>query len=150
MKVSPRSIERIVEEQARRWQILKPGKKKEKAYFPVVTISREPGSGGLVVARKLSEEMSMDLWHQDVINKMAEVSDVSTRLLQTLDEKGLTVLEDWLASLVNERHLWPDEYLQHLMKVVGTIGEHGRAVIVGRGANFILPPEKIRSKVFLY
>jgi cytidylate kinase len=27
------------------------------------------------------------------------------------------------------------------MKVIGTIGEHGRAVIVGRGANFILPAE---------
>jgi cytidylate kinase len=32
--------------------------------------------------------------------------------------------------------------MQHLMKVVGTIGKHGHAVIVGRGANFILPPEK--------
>ncbi len=28
------------------------------------------------------------------------------------------------------------------MKVIGTIGKHGRAVIVGRGANFVLPPEK--------
>jgi cytidylate kinase len=28
-----------------------------------------------------------------------------------------------------------------LLKVIGTIGKHGRAVIVGRGANFILPRE---------
>ena len=28
------------------------------------------------------------------------------------------------------------------MKIIGTIGKHGRAVIVGRGANFVLPPEK--------
>jgi cytidylate kinase len=28
------------------------------------------------------------------------------------------------------------------MKILGTIGKHGRAVIVGRGANFLLPPEK--------
>jgi cytidylate kinase len=26
--------------------------------------------------------------------------------------------------------------------VINTIAEHGRAVIVGRGANLILPPEK--------
>jgi cytidylate kinase len=32
--------------------------------------------------------------------------------------------------------------MQHLMNAIGTIGKHGRAVIVGRGANFILPPEK--------
>ena len=43
---------------------------------------------------------------------------------------------------VKKWHLWPDQYLQHLMKVVGAIGKHGRSVLVGRGANFILPPER--------
>jgi cytidylate kinase len=38
--------------------------------------------------------------------------------------------------------LWPDQYLQHLMNVIGTIGKHGRSVVIGRGANFILPPEQ--------
>jgi len=28
------------------------------------------------------------------------------------------------------------------MDVIGTIGKHGRAVVVGRGANFILPPDQ--------
>jgi cytidylate kinase len=28
------------------------------------------------------------------------------------------------------------------MKVIGTIGRHGRAVIIGRGANFILPADQ--------
>ena len=27
------------------------------------------------------------------------------------------------------------------MEVIGAIGEHGRAIIVGRGANFVIPPE---------
>jgi cytidylate kinase len=52
------------------------------------------------------------------------------------------MLEDWMAALVNERHLWPDEYARHLFKVVGAIGRHGRAVLVGRGANFILPADR--------
>jgi len=73
---------------------------------------------------------------------MAENAHVSVRLLETLDEKGASVLEEWISSLVDKRHLWPDRYLQHLMKIIGTIGKHGRAVIVGRGANFVLPPEK--------
>ncbi|MCZ7586662.1 MAG: cytidylate kinase-like family protein [Deltaproteobacteria bacterium] len=41
-----------------------------------------------------------------------------------------------------DKHLWADEYLRHLMKVVCTIGDHGGAVLVGRGANFVLPPGK--------
>ena len=32
--------------------------------------------------------------------------------------------------------------MQHLLKVIHTIAKHGRAVIIGRGANFILPPEE--------
>jgi len=37
--------------------------------------------------------------------------------------------------------LWPGVYLDHLMKVVAAIASHGDAVIVGRGANFLIPPE---------
>ena len=51
------------------------------------------------------------------------------------------MLEDWVSAAISDRHLWPDEYASMMMKVIGTIGRHGRAVIVGRGANFVLPPE---------
>ena len=34
-----------------------------------------------------------------------------------------------------------DEVSRVLMRVIGTIGRHGKAIIVGRGANFVLPPE---------
>jgi len=37
--------------------------------------------------------------------------------------------------------MWSYQYLQHLTNVVGTIGAHGHAIIVGRGASFILPTE---------
>lgn len=142
MKTSTRSIQRIVDEQVRKWQISKKEKKKETVRISVITISREPGSGGNVLAKRLSEKLGFDLFYQEVVHEMARSARVGVRLLETLDEKGVTVLEDWISSLVHKRHLWPDQYLQHLMKVVGTIGRHGRAVIVGRGANFVLPPNK--------
>lgn len=142
MKTSARSIERIIEEQVQRWQIATSPKPEEEAAPPLVTLSREPGSGGRVVARKLSEKLGYDLFHQEVIHEMAKSAQVSERVLTTLDERGLNTLENWISSLVDDHHLWPDKYLQHLMKVVGTIGRHGKAVLVGRGANFILPAEK--------
>jgi cytidylate kinase len=73
---------------------------------------------------------------------MAESARVSVQFVETLDEKGVSVLEEWISSLVDKRHLWPDRYLQHLMKIIGTIGKHGQAVIIGRGSNFVLPPDK--------
>jgi cytidylate kinase len=136
-----RSIHQIVEEQVRKWQIMH-SERVEKPKFPVITVSREPGSGGKLVAAGIAEKLGLDLFHQEVIHEMARSTQAETRILETLDEKRLSVLEDWISSLVHKRHIWPDEYLQHLMKVIGTIGKHGKAVIVGRGANFILPPEK--------
>ncbi|MGD2037658.1 MAG: cytidylate kinase-like family protein, partial [Desulfobacterales bacterium] len=124
------------------WQIIHQERKEEKPGISIITLSGEPGAGGRIVAARLADTLDIEIFHKEVINKMAKSADVSEKLVETLDERGLSTLEDWISSLVHERHLWPDRYMQHLMKVIGTIGKHGRAVIVGRGANFILPPEK--------
>ncbi len=137
-----KTIPRIIEEQVQRWQIMQKEGKEEKEGISIVTLSREPGSGGRILAGKLADKLGINVFHREVINEIARSADVSEKLLETLDERGLSILEDWISSLVYDRHLWPDEYLQHLMKVIGTIGKHGRAVVVGRGANFVLPLEK--------
>ena len=142
MKTKTRSVEQIIEEQVRRWQIMRAEKKKEEERISVVTLSREHGSEGDIFAERIAEKLGYDLFHQEVIHNMAESAGTSVRLLETLDEKGISVLEDWISSLVDRRHLWPDQYLQHLMKIIGTIGRHGRVVIIGRGANFVLPADK--------
>jgi len=142
MMTKTRSIQKIIDEQVKRWEMMRV-EKREEAGIPVITVSREPGSGGRIVAEGVAKRLGLDLFHREIIQEMAQSAHISARLLETLDEKGLSVLEDWVATLVNEKHLWPDQYLQHLMKVIGTIAKHGRAVIVGRGANFILPPEGI-------
>ena len=137
-----KSIPKIIEEQVNRWQLTRKKEAPEKEGVSIVTLSREPGSGGRIIAGRLAEKLSIDIFHQEVIHQIAKSADVSETVLETLDERGLNTLEHWVSSLVHERHLWPDRYMQHLMKVIGTIGSHGRAVIVGRGANFVLPPEK--------
>jgi cytidylate kinase len=141
MKGKTRSIERIVEEHVQKWQMGRKERIEKETVLPVITISREPGCGGRVLAQELAGRHDLDLFHQEVLHAMAASAKVSAQFLATLDEKGLSVLQETISSLVHERHLWPDQYLQHLMKVIGTIGKHGGAVVVGRGANFILPPE---------
>lgn len=142
MKPTRRSIGKIIDEQVGRWQILAREHRQEAASVPVITISREPGSGGGLIGRKLAERLGFDFFHQELLLDLAEASKVDRRIIETLDETGLNVLEHWISSLVDRRHLWPDEHLNYLMRVVGTIGKHGSAVILGRGANFILPKEE--------
>ncbi len=148
MKTSRKSIEQIVEDQVLRWTRFKAEKKDVPTGINVVSISREFGSGGTLLAAKLAEALGFDLFHREVIQEMAQSANTSTRMMETLDEKGLSVIEDSIAAMVQDRHLWPDEFSRHLMKVVGIIGKHGRAVIVGRGAQFILPlDQNLRVRV---
>ena len=143
-----KTIEQIIEEQFQKWQIHKYTEKVASRPTPVITISREPGSGGRIIAKSVAETYGLDLFHQEVIHQMAENTQISTQILKTLDEKVLSVLEDYISSTVHKRHLWPNQYLRHLMKIIGAIGKHGKAVVVGRGANFILPPqERFRVRV---
>jgi cytidylate kinase len=72
---------------------------------------------------------------------MAENADTTTRVIRSLDEKGVSMIDDWVSAAISDRHLWPDEMSKVLMRVIGAIGRHGKAIIVGRGANFVLPPE---------
>jgi len=142
MKTQARSILKIIEEQVSKWEMTKKEREKEKGRKPVIALSRQPGSGGLVLAKKLAEQIGLDLFDHELIEQVAQSSHMSTSIVETLDEKRRYTLEDWITATVQERHLLPDEYLRHLMKVVGTIGQHGGAVIVGRGAWLILPREQ--------
>jgi len=142
MKTQARSIDALVNEQLKKWQIQNKEQKKVKAKpGPVITISREPGSGGSEIARRLARDLNMDLIGAQIIQKIAESADISTRIIQSLDEREVTRRDIWLESMFETRHLWHDEYLFHLTRVIGTMGRQGNFVIVGRGAQFILPPE---------
>jgi len=135
-----KSTHQLIEEQVRRWDLSRQEIKEEKT-LPVITLSREPGSGGKLVAKAVADELGLDIFHHDIIDTMAADADTSSRIIRTLDERGVSMLEDWVSAAINDRYLWPDEYAQVMMRVIGTIGRHGKAIIVGRGANFVLPPE---------
>jgi cytidylate kinase len=139
-----RSLDQIVGEQIANWQRRRIERKKTDSYRPIpcITISRDPGSGGAEVARHLAKDLEMDLIGVKIIQQIAERADVSEKVIESLDEKGVRLRDSWIDSLFRTRHIWPDEYLGHLSKVVGTIGKQGNAIIMGRGGQFILPPEE--------
>jgi cytidylate kinase len=87
-----------------------------------------------MVASQLVEQLNLDMFGSKIIDEVAKSANMSERVIRTLDELA--------HALEKERHLWDYEYLSHLITVIATIGKHDRAVILGRGANFILQPDK--------
>nr|WP_320194231.1 cytidylate kinase-like family protein [uncultured Desulfobacter sp.] len=153
-----RSIHKIIDEQVKRWEMQKKRDEKSVDACRVITISREFGSRGQQVAEALAHALEYDLFHHEILESMIKESQNAKVLLETLDEKGMNIVEDLVAELVHEHHLWPDEYSKILLRVLNTIGRHGNAVILGRGANFalkninalrvrIVAPDALRRKV---
>jgi cytidylate kinase len=133
-----RTIEAIVEEQAHRWQLRREERRPE-SRRPVVTVSRLHGARGGEVAKKLAEKLGLDLFDREIIQRIAESTHLSERVVASL-EQDREVLTEWLASIASSNYLSPVEYRYHLTRVVGALAHHGGAVILGRAAHLILGP----------
>jgi len=136
-------LEHLIEEQARKWQLaMNMRKKRREPNPPVITISRQPGSGDHIFARRIAEELNLDIFDDKIIHEVAESAQMSEKVVASLDEKMRSTLDNWIQFLKTTRFFFSDKYLLHLTRVIGAAGEHGGALIIGRGANLILPAEE--------
>lgn len=136
---TPPSIETFIKAQIAKW------KQQSRTDIPVITISSQPGSGGRILAEDIARRLHIDLFDRDMVKAIAESAHISGAVIESMEKERFSGVKDFISSLVNDRYLWPGVYLDHLMKVVAAIASHGNAVIVGRGANFLIPPEACLS-----
>jgi len=113
--------------------------------FRTVCISREAGAGGAALGRMLGERLGWRVYDASLVGIIAERMERPIEEVETLDELSPSVVQDWLLPLREEHWAPLEAYLDHLAKLVLSIGQTGDAVIVGRGAGFMLPRDEILS-----
>lgn len=140
------SIDQFVKNQLKKWedQYTK-DKAKTQARLPVITVSMQPGSGGSVIGQNIAERLGFSYFHRGIVEEISKSAKIRSTVVNTLEKERLSGVKDFISSLIEDQYIHPDTYLRHLLEVINTIGKHGRAVIVGRGANFILPADDIFS-----
>lgn len=112
----------------------------EKAFHkPFITISREPGSGGAPIAKLLAEKLGFALVDRQIIEEIAQSTKKRKEVIQAVDEKSRSAIDDIVHSLLNEDYIDDLRYVQELVRVVLVYAHQGHCVILGRGANFITP-----------
>ncbi len=135
-----KSLETFVQQKIAKWHKLSEAEKKKKAdQISVITICMEPGSGGCYVAEKVAQHLGFDFFNRNIVHKIAESAHISDSVVDSLEKERLAGVQDLISSIIKESYIHPSIYLNHLMKVIGTLGKHGHCVVVGRGANFIIP-----------
>lgn len=116
--------------------------------WPVITISREFGARGRSLAKELGRLIDFKVWDKDLLSAIAEESGADERLLASLDERRRKMIDDALhSSFMGSKHS-NTQYFRSLLRVVHTIGVHGRSIIVGRGSNYIIKsPTALRVRI---
>jgi len=111
-----------------------------------VTISRECGSGGSSLARLLAAQLNRQqpapegqpawtVFDQEVVQHMLTAQDLSPSLARFLPEDRLSELSSSVGEIVGlHPNLW--DLVQRSNTFLREIATRGRAILVGRGANF--------------
>ena len=106
----PRSIEALVEEQVRRWQLSRQ-KPEVVERRPVVTVTGADGAQGDELAQQLAKDLGFDHFDREIIHRIAESAQLSERVVASVDGTKRELLTDWLAALaepgLSEPHAVP-------------------------------------------
>jgi cytidylate kinase len=139
------SIEAIIDRQLRRWELESniraaelSTKEIQQRHQPVITISRQRGSGGTLIATKLANRFNYTLLHRDIIDRIVESTGYKRRLVESLDEHSQSRMETWFAAMVAGNYVDGSDYARHLAEIIYSISQLGGVVVIGRGANFIV------------
>jgi cytidylate kinase len=109
------------------------------ARFQNICISREAGAGAGTIARMVGKRLGWKVYNDELVEAIAHRMAVSIDEIRALDELAPSVVQDWLLPLREEYYAPQEAYLDHLAKLIEAIGRAGESILVGRGANYMLP-----------
>ena len=116
----------------------------------VITISREFGSGGRTIGKKVAEELGIPCYDSELLQKIAEESGFDENYIK---DAGEYAPGGFLASAFSHRGAGPNnaDYLLEIQyKIITELAEKGPCVIVGRCADYILRDKADCLKVFVH
>lgn len=113
----------------------------ETEHPPLITISREYGSGGSIVAQKAAAFLGKPwrVYHEQILDEIARESNLEKKLIREIDESRIPFVEEIINDFFGQKFLSLNSYSKHLVKILSQIGNRGHTIIVGRGANFLFP-----------
>ena len=116
----------------------------------IITISREFGSGGRTIGRKVAEKLGIPCYDAELIHKIAQESGFAESYIK---DAGEYAPSGFLSSAFANRAFGPtnEDYLWNIQqRIITELAEKGPCVIVGRCADYILQDKADCLKVFIH
>ena len=129
--------------------------------FKIITVEREYGSGGSLVAAELARRKGWELLDQQLTAEIAKVASVEPRVVARCEEKVDPLMHRlakvfWRGSYerslpVSDDKIFDADHVVRLAhRVIEDKAKHGHCVIVGRGAPYILRKRHDTFRVFIF
>lgn len=116
----------------------------------IITISREFGSGGRTIGKKVAEKLGISCYDAELIQEIAKKSGFAESYIK---EAGEHTPGNYLSSIFANRAFGPtneDILWQIQCKVISDLADKEACVIVGRCADYILREKADCLKVFIH
>ena len=122
----------------------------------IITISREFGSGGRIIGKRLAEKLDVPYYDRELLDRIAEESGFSKEMIETAEKKAKNGFLYSLASAMGTGEAGPESlslnerFFLAQFDTIRKIAEEGSCVIVGRCADYILRGLPYATNVFIY
>lgn len=105
---------------------------------PVVTISRMAGCCARELSAALAERLGVQVWGRELVDLIATDKGLRLKLVSRLEQGESTDSEAWVKGVLSGRMFLRTDYVMALAQTLKALADSGGAVVVGRGAGFIL------------
>jgi cytidylate kinase len=146
------SSHNVAEQRMRRWalsQEIEQRLAEEKAELrvheqvhPYLAISRQAGTNGSAIARRVGEQLKWDVIDRDILSLLLQEGPLPAGQFDAVDETSANWLVELFGKWADDHMLTQMEFVARLGKILLVASHHGNCVFVGRGAQFLLPREK--------
>lgn len=139
---TPRNLQALVDAQMRRWSAEDVPQTSPEIRWPLIAVSREFAAEGGVLAKAVADRLGFSFWDHELLHAIAEHTGADESLLESLDEHARSRLDDFLVQTLVGVMATEAEYVRQVVNVIHRLDLSGSAVVVGRGAQYSLPPDR--------
>lgn len=135
------TVQELVEKQVRRARArrLVGG---DRLVRPCIAFARLPGTSAEALAHDVAKRLGFEFFGNEIVDAMAQEQGLERGLVEALDEHVRSAIERYVVDAFRVGTFLEADYQRSLLRILRSIGENGSAVILGRGAPWILPPER--------
>lgn len=120
----------------------------------IITISRQFGSGGREIGRRVAEELGLAYYDQEIVSELSERTAYTKEYLQEIDQidplplMPITIAQSF-AQTIDPISEMNHDIFQRQSELILELAERSDCVIVGRAADYLLRDKQQLFRLFI-